>query len=320
MRVRRTISAVAVVAIVAMGVTLLGVPPDAAAQSRGNIRLTGKVVDEAGSPVADAQVRAAKKGEAEPKTLNTKTNSKGEYTLNNLTAGEWIIEAAKDGVGITDVTTTLVESERTKTVDITIGKPEPPAKDPNAELQEEHQRGLQLAQSGKVAEARQVYEGLITKYPNVYQLHAMLGNLYAAEANPTKALEHINLALEKEPANVDWLLLKAEILMEKGDKDEAQKLLESVDMTKAKEARPFINLAINHINNGKHDEAIDLLTKLQVQFPNDTSILYYRGRAYIAATKLTEAKADLEKYVASAPPEAPQLADAKKLLEQLNKK
>ena len=33
-----------------------------------------------------------------------------------------------------------------------------------------------------------------------------------------------------------------------------------------------------------------------------------------------EAKADLEKYVATAPPTAAQMADAKKLLDQLTKK
>ena len=53
------------------------------------------------------------------------------------------------------------------------------------------------------------------------------------------------------------------------------------------------------------------------QFPTDNSLYYYRGRALIAAKKLPEAKADLEKYVAAAPADARELADAKKILEQL---
>jgi predicted Zn-dependent protease len=143
--------------------------------------------------------------------------------------------------------------------------------------------------------------------------------MYAAENNTAKGLEHIRIALEKEPANVDYQLLEAELLMESGDKAGAQKILESLDMTKVKDPRAFTNLAINYINDGKHAEAIDLLTKLIAQFPNDKALLYYRGRAYIVATKLPEAKADLEAFVAAAPT-APQAADAKKLLEQLNKK
>jgi tetratricopeptide (TPR) repeat protein len=288
---------------------------DVFAQSKGNLKITGKVLDAAGQPVADAQVRAAKKGEAQPQVLSAKTNDKGEYTINNVAAGEWVLEAAKEGVGVIEVSATLTDANKTTTLDITIKKAEPKP-DANAE----HQRALKLAQSGKIAEARQVYEDLIKVYPELHQLHAMMGNLYAAEGNTAKALEHLDLALAKEPANVDWLVLKADVLMETKDQAGAEKILAGIDLTQVKEPRAFINMAINQINGGKHAEAIELLTKLQAQFPQDSSILYYRARAYIAATKLPEAKADLEKYVASAPPAGPQLEDAKKLLEQLNKK
>ena len=288
---------------------------DVLAQSKGNLKITGKVLDAAGQPVADAQVRAAKKGEAQPQVFNAKTNDKGEYTINNVAAGEWVLEAAKEGVGVIEVSTTLSDANKTTTLDITIKKAEPKP-DANAE----HQRALKLAQSGKIAEARQVYEDLIKVYPELHQLHAMMGNLYAAEGNTAKALEHLDIALAKEPANVDWLVLKADVMMEAKDQAGAEKILEGIDIAQVKEARAFINLAINQINGGKHAEAIELLTKLHAQFPNDHSILYYRGRAYVAATKLPEAKADFEKFVAAAPADSPQVADAKKLLEQLNKK
>jgi predicted Zn-dependent protease len=290
----------------------------AAAQSRGPLRITGKVLDEAGRPVVDAQVRAAKKGETQPEVFTAKTNDKGEYTINGLAPGEWVLEAMKDGVGVQEATATLTAGQRTTTLDITIAKPAPKV-DPSVEINAEHQRAIALAQAGKIPEARKIYDDLLVKFPTVYQLHAMLANMYAAENNTAKGLEHIRIALEKEPANVDYQLLEAELLMESGDKAGAQKVLESLDMTKVKDPRAFTNLAINYINEGKHAEAIDLLTKLIAQFPNDKALLYYRGRAYIVATKLPEAKADLEAFVAAAPT-APQAADAKKLLEQLNKK
>lgn len=309
MRFFRAVTALAIV--LAMGVA-------AAAQSRGPLRITGKVLDEAGRPVVDAQVRAAKKGETQPEVFTAKTNDKGEYTINGVAPGEWVLEAMKDGVGVQEATATLTAGQRTTTVDITIAKPAPKV-DPSVEINAEHQRAIALAQSGKIPEARKIYDDLLVKFPTVYQLHAMLANMYAAENNTAKGLEHIRIALEKEPANVDFQLLEAELLMESGDKAGAQKILESLDMTKIKDPRAFTNLAINYINEGKHAEAIDLLTKLIAQFPNDKALLYYRGRAYIVATKLPEAKADLEAFVAAAPT-APQAADAKKLLEQLNKK
>ena len=60
-----------------------------------------------------------------------------------------------------------------------------------------------------------------------------------------------------------------------------------------------------------------LLGKLMTRFPNDASLYYYRGRAYLAAKKVPEAKADLEKFVSMALPDARELPDAKKILEQM---
>jgi tetratricopeptide (TPR) repeat protein len=300
-------------------VLTLALAATAAAQSRGNLRISGRVLDGDGKPVADAQVRAAKKGEAQPEVITAKTNDKGEYSLNGLAAGDWILEATKDGVGVQEASAMLVEDVRTKTLDITIAKPAPKPVDPGAEINTEHQRAIGLAQSGKIPEARKIYEDLLVKYPTVYQLHAMLANMYAAEGNAAKGLEEIKIALEKEPENVDYKVLQGELMIDAGDKEGAEKVLMSVDLTKIKEPRAFVNLGINYINSGKHTEAIDLLTKLIAKFPNDKSLLYYRGRAYIVATRLPEAKTDLEAFLAAAPT-APQAADAKKLLEQLNKK
>jgi predicted Zn-dependent protease len=79
----------------------------------------------------------------------------------------------------------------------------------------------------------------------------------------------------------------------------------------------FINSAITSINAGKPDEAIATLDKLIKQFPTQGNLFYYRARALIVAKKMPEAKADLEKFVSMAAPDARELPDAKKLLEQL---
>ena len=109
----------------------------------------------------------------------------------------------------------------------------------------------------------------------------------------------------------------AELYTLKGDKVEAQKILDSIDMTQVKDPTLFINSAITAINAGRADEAIATLDKVQKQFPTQANIFYYRGRAYIAAKKMPEAKADLEKFVSMAPPDARELPDAKSLLEKL---
>ena len=313
MKFLRVLSALMVASSLAAG---------AAAQSRGTLRLSGKVVDEAGKPVVAAQVRAAKKGEIKPEPFTATTDEKGAYAINGLAAGDWVVEATKEGLGGTQVNASLTEGDRTTTVDITIAKAAPAAPagpDPKIEIASEDKRAVGLAQAGKIPEARKVYEDLLIKYPTVYGLHMRLAAMYAAEKNTAKGLEHIKLALEKEPENVDFKILQAELMMEGGDKDAAKAILMTIDPAKVPDPRPFVNLAINDINSGKAEEAVTLLTKLIAAFPQDSSLYYYRARAYIVATKLPEAKADLEKFVAAAPT-SPLAEDAKKLLAQLDKK
>jgi predicted Zn-dependent protease len=286
----------------------------ALAQTRGEGRISGKVVDEQGQPVADVQVRGLKVGETQPMTA--KTNNKGDWALNGLAVGEWSLEFAKDGFETAKTTVTLDDSGRSPSINVKLAKPAPKV-DPNAELQAEVKRAAPLMEAQKFAEARKIYEDLLAKYPEVYQLHRFIASTYIGEKDNAKAVEHLKMVLEKEPTNVEMKLIVGDLQLEKGDKAEGLAMLQSVDMTQVKDPSPIINGAITMINDGKSDEALGLLDKVAQQFPDRADVHYYRGRAYVAAKKLPEAKAALEKFVSMAPPDARELADAKKILEQL---
>jgi tetratricopeptide (TPR) repeat protein len=286
----------------------------ARAQTRGSGRISGKVVDEQGQPVADVIVRARMVGETE--TASGKSDKKGEWRVNGVADGQWQVELTKEGL---EPVRQVVEVSRERgTLNATMTKPVV-REDPSVEINAEAQRAANLAQSGKIPEARKIYEDLLVKYPMVHQLHGFIARTYALENQAAKGLDHLRIALEKEPTNVDLQLLHADLLMETGDKVGARAILAAVDMTQVKDPFPFMNSAIHLINEGKAPEAIEALTKLLPQFPTQNEIYYYRGRAYLAASKYDEAKADLEKFVAVAPT-AKEADDAKKILEQMAKK
>jgi len=288
----------------------------ASAQSKGKARLTGKVVDVQGQPVADVTVRTQKANETE--VLATKTDKKGEFKF-NLADGEFKIEFAKEGLE-TIQHTFGVKDGAVEPLNVTMAPPKP-KEDPSAAINAELQRAVTTAQAGKFAEARKICEDLLVKYPVLTQCYGFNARMYAAENQPQKALDQANLAVEKEPANVDSKLLQADLLMEVGNKEEARKILAAIDLTQVKDPFPFINDAIILINEKKGAEAAAALTKLLVQFPNQAEIYYYRGLAYIfVADKLPEAKSDLEKFVTMGKPDSKEVAEAKKILEQLVKK
>jgi predicted Zn-dependent protease len=291
------------------------VASSAFAQARGNARLNGKVVDEQGQPIADVVVKAQLAGQTE--FLSGKSDKKGEWRVNGMADGQWQVELTKDGLEPMRVAVE-VRNERATPLNVTMLKPAPKA-DPNVEINGQVQKAAQLAQEGKFADARKIYEELLVKYPSIYQLQGFIARTYAAESQPAKALEHLKIAMEKAPNDVDLKLLQADLLIESGDKAGARAILDAVDMTQVKDPFPFMNAAIILINEKKGAEAVVSLNKLLAQFPNQNEIYYYRGRAYLADGKMDEAKADLEKFVAVAPA-AKEAADAKKILEQMPKK
>jgi tetratricopeptide (TPR) repeat protein len=285
----------------------------ASAQPKGNARINGKILDDQGKPAQAVLVRAVKVGDSQ--AMEAKTNDKGEWTMTGLTAGGWNFEFLKDGFDSQRMTVQVTEN-RNPPIDMKLTKAAP-AVDPNVELQAAMKEAVELQKGGKNPEARKIIEDLIAKYPEAYRLNAFVASTYEAEKNYDKAIEHMKIVVDKEPADIDMKTYLAELYTMKGTRDEAQKILESVDMTQVKDPTIFINLAIGSINAGKADDAIATLEKVYKQFPTQSNVLYYRARAYIVAKKLAEAKADLEKFVSLATPDARELPDAKKLLEQL---
>ena len=299
---------------IAIIVASLCVASIAAAQIRGEGRISGKVVDEQGQPLADVQVKGNKVGELQP--MMAKTNNKGEWALNGIAPGQWNLEFSKEGFEGAKTTIELDDSGRAPSIDLKMAKAVAKV-DPNAEIQAEVKRAAALMEGQKFAEARKVYEDLLTKFPDVYQLNRFIASSYIGEKNNAKAIEHLKKVLEKEPTNVEMKLITGDLMLESGDKAEGLALLQSVDMTQVKDPSSIINGAITMINDGKVDEALGLLDNVGKQFPDRADIHYYRGRAYVAAKKLPEAKAALEKFVSVAPADARELPDAKKILEQL---
>jgi predicted Zn-dependent protease len=284
----------------------------AAAQVRGSARIGGKVVDDQGQPAADVEISAVKKGES--MVLRAKSNAKGEWSIPGMAAGEWNLEIVKAGYDPQKITVQVSEMDRNPAIDVKLTKPAP---DPNAELQAELKKAQAMQQAGQHAEARKIFTDLLAKHPNVYQLNGYIAATYDAEKNYAKAIEHIKIMSDKEPANVDLKMALAELMVTSGDKEGGHKILDAIDMTQVKDPVLFINQAIDSLNAGKTDQAIAELEKVMKQFPTRADVYYYRAQAYVRAKKLVEAKADVEKFLSMAAPDARELADAKKLLEQL---
>ena len=304
-----------------MGMMLVGVlalSVVTAAQSKGKTKAQGKVVDEAGQPLGDVIVAAVMEGQDKP-FQQAKTNNKGEWTVQNLAAGKWkFYFGGKQGLEEKSVDAEVGESGTVTVPEVKLAKPV----DHDAVINAEIQKAADLMQTRQPAEARKVYQALLDKYPQAQpafraQVMGAVAQTYMAENQAPQAIEQLKKATEADPSNVDLQLAYGEILMQANQRAEGEKVLLSLDFTKVKDPFPYMNIIIGKINDQKADEALELIAKLMTQFPTENALYYYRGRANLAAKKMPEAKADLEKFVAAAPPTARELPDAKKILEQM---
>jgi tetratricopeptide (TPR) repeat protein len=302
--------------MVVVGVLALSVVT--AAQSRGKTKAQGKVVDEAGQPLGDVIVAAVMEGMDKP-FQQAKTNNKGEWNVQNLAAGKWkFFFGGKEGLEEKSVDVAVGESGTVNVPEVKLGKPV----DHDAVINAEIKKAADLMQTRQPAEARKVYQAILDKYPQAQpafkaQVMGAVAQTYMAENQAPQAIEQLKKATEADPSNVDLQLAYGEILMQANQRAEGEKVLMGVDLAKVKDPFPYMNIVIGKINDQKADEALDLINKLMTQFPTESTLYYYRGRANLAAKKMPEAKADLEKFVAAAPATARELPDAKKILEQM---
>jgi Tfp pilus assembly protein PilF len=303
-------------AMMLVGVLALSVVT--AAQSKGKTKAQGKVVDEAGQPLGDVIVAAVMEGQDKP-FQQAKTNNKGEWSVQNLAAGKWkFYFGGKQGLEEKSVDADVGESGTVTVPEVKLAKPV----DHDAVINAEIQKAADLMQTKQPAEARKVYQALLDKYPQAQpafraQVMGAVAQTYMAENQAPQAIEQLKKATDADPSNVDLQLAYGEILMQANQRAEGEKVLLSVDFTKVKDPFPYMNIIIGKINDQKADEALELIAKLMTQFPTENALYYYRGRANLAAKKMPEAKADLEKFVAAAPATARELPDAKKILEQM---
>lgn len=303
-------------AMMLVGVLALSVVT--AAQSKGKTKAQGKVVDEAGQPLGDVIVAAVMEGQDKP-FQQAKTNNKGEWSVQNLVAGKWkFYFGGKQGLEEKSVDADVGESGTVTVPEVKLAKPV----DHDAVINAEIQKAADLMQTRQPAEARKVYQALLEKYPQAQpafraQVMGAVAQTYMAENQAPQAIEQLKKATEADPSNVDLQLAYGEILMQANQRAEGEKVLLSLDFTKVKDPFPYMNIIIGKINDQKADEALELIAKLMTQFPTENALYYYRGRANLAAKKMPEAKADLEKFVAAAPATARELPDAKKILEQM---
>lgn len=280
---------------------------------RGQGRVAGKVVDDAGTPIEGVTVAATLPASQNRGPNPGKTNGKGEWSIGGLARGNWSLDFSRDGYETLSISVPVSEGARIPPMTITLKKVVVTV-DPNAAIRTRLTEAAGLMNNNQFAQARAIYEALAAEYPDVKQFRPLIARAYAGEGNTDKAIETLRAAVAADPANAETQVLLGTVLIGAGKMAEGQQVLGAVDASKIADPIILVNIGIGLINDKKQEEAIVWLTKAVQVFPNDANAYYYRGISYLAVGKTAEAKTDLEKFIAIAPATASELDAAKKIL------
>lgn len=298
-------------------ITLCTLPLTVVAQDwRGQGRVAGKVVDASGAPIEGVAVTATKPASENRGPSPQTTNNKGDWSVGGISGGTWAFDFAKEGYITRSITVPVSEGGRIPPMSITLEKA-PVVVDPNEVIRERLTEAAALMTSQRFAEARAIYEDLIRQYPAVAQFKPLLARAFHGEGNTAQAIAVLRDAVAADPSQVEMTVLLGTLLIDSGRMEEGQQVFASVDASAVTDPTVFVNIAISLINDKKPADAITWLDKGVATFPNDANAYYYRGVAHLSQGNTAQAKTDLEKFIALAPPDAPELPTAKKILESI---
>jgi len=299
-----------------LGLAVAFVAAPAAAQS-GSIR--GKVVDAQGAPVDGAKV-SIQNVDISGRSLDTKTNKKGEYMQVGLQPGHYKITVSKGDLSTTKDTQVHLEMGElnftlTPSSGGTMSKEDAEKAKAKADaMNAAFKAGVDLVTQGKDEEAIAKFQEVIASAPNCAECYSNIGTIQVREKKWDEAEQSYKKAIELKPDFADPYAGLATVYnaQKKADQAlEASKKAAELSSGAAGaaggagggggSAPAVFNQGVILWNAGKIPEAQTQFEQAIKIDPNLAEAHYWLGMALVNGGKAADAKAHFEEYLKLAP-------------------
>ena len=337
-------------AFVVMALVVAATVPVAAQDWKGRARLQGKVETEDGTPIEGATITLLMGGEEGQGPGPIVTNKKGRWSVLGLRNGSWMITIEKEGYVPAQDMLPVTEAGQNPPLEVPLQRVEDTEwhkKGIAVKGQLEHAN--ELYQQGQWAAAREIYEQALGELEEDSQAGVILAiaQTYLLEEDLDAASAELQKVLAKEPDNPQALRVQAAVLGKKGDTDgavaalqglldvdpentealqamvetlvaagrdeEAQQYMDRLPEGATIDPTAYLNRGIVRYNEGDMEGAMEFFMKAQEHNPDEATVYYYRGLAYLAQEQNDLAKADFEKLL-EIDPEHPKAAEVQEFL------
>jgi tetratricopeptide (TPR) repeat protein len=165
---------------------------------------------------------------------------------------------------------------------------------PNQKLDNQFQSAVVEYHAGHLAQAAAQLEILLPQAPRSFELHELLGLVYAAQSQDAKALPHFETAVRLRPNSAVARTNLAAALLRSGKSDLAE-----VQLRKALELNPRDyeanhDLAELYIQSGKIADALPFLQASQKADPSSYDNGYNLAQAYFLTGELAQAREQVQ--------------------------
>ncbi|HUL77578.1 MAG TPA: tetratricopeptide repeat protein [Vicinamibacteria bacterium] len=305
------------------------------ARAQEIITALGRVVDAQGNPIPDVQVLMDYKGHVVQK-YRTKTDKKGVFTHVSVYAGLYRVTLTKEGVGETSFNYNFqsLDSLQKPPEFKLLPRPQAAAPAPGSglapaagaapvdttKLAGDINAASALAREGKTDEAIAAYEAILARTPGVPLVQYGLGSAYKKKGDLAKAEAAMRRSFELDPQYVDGYVGLATLLAESGKRDQALEVVQQGVSKNEQSGRLQYALGVLAEGNGDPAKARGAFLKTEQLDPQNVQTQYHLATVALNQNDKAEAIARLEKFLAAAPADTPEIGVAKSLLAALQKK
>jgi tetratricopeptide (TPR) repeat protein len=160
----------------------------------------------------------------------------------------------------------------------------------NEQLDRAFQGALARYNSGKFAEAATELEGLVQEVPESFEVHELLGLVYSAEAQDSKAYPHLDKAVRLKPDSAEAHTNLAASDVRRGKLDLAEEQFKKANELDPQNFDTNHNLGEFYVRVGKISKATEFLEHAQRIDPSSYDNGYDLSLAYIVTGRLPEGR------------------------------
>jgi tetratricopeptide (TPR) repeat protein len=276
----------------------------------GRGRIKGTVTGPDGKPLEGVVVRFT--SEELKATFDITTDKKGEWTVNGIAGGNWAIDFLKEGYVPRGITYPIQQLSFNKPIELSLEKAQAAPTSPSVNVGGQEAapedpalpfivEGSKLADSGEYAAAIAKYEEALKLNPALHGIYGEIGNMYTRLGESDKAVEFYKKLIEKDPSNVDARLAAAGVLLDQKKTQEADQILEGLNLDEVTNPNILFNLGAKHYNAQQTQSAIKYWEKAVQLDPKMTEAYVQLGAAYVSLKENDKAKQMFMKVIELAP-------------------